>query len=371
MSAAIATSSSPAVSSQLRDRVKSLERLCRTVAGRGGARAAAGRTAERQVISTGLPSLDRLLPRAGIRPGSLIEWLEPAAETGIETAAGAAAFALAVAVRLQAAAGLPPGRSLVVVDRGGRFYPPAVLPWLADPETNRAREASRPARHRRRGVAGSNAIRRTGSADRVAAGSDRRLYVVRPDSEADEIWAIDQSLRCPEVAAVVGWPRQISVTALRRWQLAAESSGAAGLLVRPATSRHEPTWSEVRIQVQPIGCSQAASGCRGPAARPAGQGARPAGQGARPDTFLPRTDSQAAARESFFQRQPTGWIDVRAFRLVRVGGGWESATAVAEASVDCLLDLTCGRERPLPAEASGQPAWYEPPARSIMTCRAS
>ena len=28
------------------------------------------------------------------------------------------------------------------------------------------------------------------------------MIVVRPDTTRDEIWAIDQSLRCPEVAAV-------------------------------------------------------------------------------------------------------------------------------------------------------------------------
>ena len=108
------------------DRVRSLERLCRQATGRQ-AFPGQGATLEQTVVSSGLPSLDRLLPCGGIRLGSLIEWLEPTTKSGIETAAGAAAFALAVAVRLQAADSLPAGRPILVIDRGGRFYPPAAL----------------------------------------------------------------------------------------------------------------------------------------------------------------------------------------------------------------------------------------------------
>ena len=197
-------------------------------------------------MSSGLPTLNQLLPHGGLRLGSLVEWLEPPAETGVEAAAGAAAFALAVGVRLQANADLPPGRALVVIDRGGRLYPPAVVPWLeaasALPSPARSAKVAQ-----RRARQASQHASQPGHHRQVTP----RLFVIRPASDADEIWAIDQTLRCAGVAAVVGWPGRVSATVFRRWQLAARSSGVVGLLVRPAAARHEPTWAETRIQVFP------------------------------------------------------------------------------------------------------------------------
>lgn len=325
---------------RLHDRVRSLEQLCRRAIGRPVA-PGRGVTLERRVVSSGLPSLDRLLPGGGIRQGSLIEWLEPAAESGLETAAGAAAFALAVAVRLQSAAGLPAGGPILVIDRGGRFYPPAVLPWLATAEPPAVPDRAVTGRWQRRGkgpaASPRNDRRKHGDAKHGDAKADRRLYVIRPDSEADEIWAIDQALRCPGVAAVVGWPRRVAPTPLRRWQLAAKASGVVGLLVRPAAARQQPTWAEVRVQVQPASHGQTAGG-RSVAGWPAGR---------------------------------ASWIDVRAYRLVRVGGGWEAATAVAEPTVDCLLDLNSGRECRRPAGASLQPDWSSSTNWKELACRAS
>lgn len=338
MSAILATAGCQPAVRRLHDRVSSLERLCRRVSGQTSAAAAAGTPPGRATISSGLPSLDRLLPQGGVRLGSLIEWLEPAAETGIETAAGAAAFALAVAVRLQTSDSLPAGRPIVIVDRSGRFYPPAVLPWLEAARRAVSRESTRvagqqpSAGRRRQRPSGSGPRQRHRRPERADPTADCRLYVVRPDSEADELWAIDQSLRCPGVAAVVGWPQRVAATPLRRWQLAARSSGVIGLFVRPAVTRHEPTWSDVRVQVQPAAPLQSSSGRLFSGGWPDG---------------------------------PAGWIDVRAYRLERVGGGWESATAVAEPAVDCLLDLTCGRERPRSAGVLSQPAWR------TAACRAS
>jgi hypothetical protein len=40
-------------------------------------------------------------------------------------------------------------------------------------------------------------------------------------------------------------------TAMRRWQLAAASSGAVGLLVRPDAVRCEPSWAEARLAISP------------------------------------------------------------------------------------------------------------------------
>jgi hypothetical protein len=66
-----------------------------------------------------------------------------------------------------------------------------------------------------------------------------RVFLLHPASEADQIWALAECLRCRGVAAVVAalpprqrWPR----VQARRLQLAAEQGGGVGLLMR-STSR--------------------------------------------------------------------------------------------------------------------------------------
>jgi len=311
---------------------EALQRLCRSGAGSP----AAGMS--QPIVSSGLPALDRLLPHGGLRLGSLLEWLEPEATDGVATAAGATSYALAVGVRLQAAAGLPTGRSLMVIDREGRFYPPAILPWLdsAQPagqeptRTNSARTNSTHAGPTRtepaREVSEERRYRQYRHQHHEGA---QRLYVIRPSNEADEIWAIDQSLRCSGVAAVIGWPGRVSSTVLRRWQLAARSSGVVGLFVRPAAARHEPTWAEARIQV------------------------------------CPSRRLSSAADSSVSARPLASWSDERACQLIRVGGRWDAAATVAEPAVECVLDLASGRQRRTESVAAGQARWRR------ATCRAS
>ena len=226
-------------------------------AGRAGIHA--GNPEAREVVSSGFRPLDGLLSAGGIRRGSLVEWI------GADEASGAATLAFAVACRLAGdvlAGGVPAGGvdaglsgrrngglsghrngglsghrngglsgrrnggaaasaagTIIVVDRWGRFHPPAVMPWLE-------------------GV---------------------QLVVTRPSRDEDEAWAIDQSLRCPGVAAVLAWPKRIHSTAMRRWQLAARASSAVGLLVRPDAARREPSWAEARIAVSAVPGEQAAA----------------------------------------------------------------------------------------------------------------
>ncbi len=168
---------------------------------------------ERPVVTSGFRSLDRLLPRGGVARGSLVEWLAD------DEVSGATALAAAVAVGMATAAGETVGGTILVVDRGGRFYPPAVMPWLA--------------------AAG-------------VGGRRPQCIVARPARADDEVWAIDQALRCPGITAVLAWPRQAHPTAMRRWQLAARSSQAVGLLVRPGRARREPSWAMHRIAVAPV-----------------------------------------------------------------------------------------------------------------------
>ena len=192
-------------------------------------------------VSSGWPEIDGLLPGGGVRRGSLIEWFAgDAAATDAACGTGAATLACAVACRLAVRSGHGRERRgglIVVIDRAGWFHPPAVVPWLG-----------------------------------AAAGAAGRLVVARPARDDDEIWAIEQALRCAGVAAVVAWPRlaaawslergvaadrrlagrgglQQWTTAMRRWQLAARSGAAVGLFVRSPAAAREPSWAESRLAV--------------------------------------------------------------------------------------------------------------------------
>ncbi len=179
-----------------------------------------------ELVSSGWPALDRLLPERGVRRGWLIECLGTAAS-------GTATLALALARQAAGRQGV-----VVAIDRRELFYPPAA---------------------RRLGI------------------DLQQLVVVRPQNDADHAWAIDQALGWPGVAAVWCVPGDMNKHTLdqhtldkstldehtlRRWQLAAESSGAVGLLVRPPAARHEPCWAQLRLLVEPLAAPAASAAGR-------------------------------------------------------------------------------------------------------------
>jgi protein ImuA len=184
-----------------------LARLRQQVAEQEGSRS----PIDERPISTGISALDRLLPAGGLRRGTLVEYLSPAA------ASGAGLLALSAAREA-----CREGRALVVLDHppptrsasegisAGHFYPPAAVAWGID----------------------------------LA-----RMLVLRPATTADALWAFDQALRCPGVGAVFARYSRLASREFRRLQLAAESGGTVGLLLRPATARGQPTWAGVRWQV--------------------------------------------------------------------------------------------------------------------------
>jgi hypothetical protein len=269
---------------------------------------------QRQVVSSGFRSLDQLLPAGGVRRGSLVEWLA-------DDDAGAVALAAAVACRLAASPTFEQSAArpstIVVVDRGARFHPPAMLPWLSLP-----------------GLGASVPPGETsGSGSNVAR---PQLVVARPARDDDELWAIDQALRCPGVAAVLAWPRRVHATAMRRWQLAARASGAVGLLVRIMTAgatsggalssggmaspadalravRREPTWADARVAVSPF--DTAVHGVE-----------HVAGYGATSGITTGIAPS------------------VRRLRLSLVGGPWAGDAMLDERAEEVWLDLASGGE---------------------------
>lgn len=68
----------------------------------------------------------------------------------------------------------------------------------------------------------------------------------------DALWAAEQALRCPALAAVAAVLPGLGLAAARRLQLAAEAGGTLGLLLRPDTDRPGPTVSRTRWHVAPL-----------------------------------------------------------------------------------------------------------------------
>ena len=252
----------------------------------------------RSVCPSGFRGIDRLLPGGGVGRGSLVEWIGG-------PASGATALACAVACRLlgarpatagkRSAAGDPPGATgtILVIDRCGRFHPPAVLPWLERPTASRPKP-------------GGEAI--------------GPLVVVRPSRDEDEIWAIDQALRCPGVTAVLAWPERVSSTAMRRFQLAARGSGAVGFLVRPVRARREPSWAEARLNVMAV-----SSGCDRLGASPPGGG-------------VPSPASHVAPVRL------VGSLAVRRMRVTLQEGPWSCDRPPDLPAMEVALDMATGHE---------------------------
>lgn len=177
--------------------------LLRQLQQRIGSLEAEKRAAPRSaILSSGFHALDRLLPDRGFLSGTLVEWL--AAGDG----AGCATLALKVAAHLQRQGG-----AVVVVDLARTFHPFAA----------------------------------------ALLGLDlQKTILVHPPDRTAQLWAWEQSLRSPAVAVVVGELPQAHERELRRLQLAAETGGGAGFLIRPEICRHTPSWAEHRLLVQPL-----------------------------------------------------------------------------------------------------------------------
>jgi hypothetical protein len=160
------------------------------------------RPAHTSPVSTGIPALEQWLPERHLAPGSLVELLS--------STDGAGAWTVAFFMARNACGSR---KILVVVDGQARFYPPAA----------------------------------------VAHGVDlSRLIVIHPRKLQDAALAVDQSLRTPAVGSVIGWYDRLATPAFRRLQLAAESGGGLGLLLRPSAAQGTPTFAALRILVTPL-----------------------------------------------------------------------------------------------------------------------
>ena len=184
-------------------------------------------------VSSGCRPVDKLLPGQGFRRGTLVEWLARGPGSGVESLA-----------LLAAREASREGGALVVFDRTEEFYPPAAIRLGIDPQGMIVVQVPEK---------GTGPFCRHGP--RPTSGwypASHKMDLSPFPTRSDFLWALDQALRCPAVAAVLAWPEELDGRTFRRLQLAAEQGGGLGLFVRPERARHEPSWAEVRLVVEPL-----------------------------------------------------------------------------------------------------------------------
>jgi hypothetical protein len=169
------------------------------------------RPVRESTFSTGIDGLDQLLPGRGLEWGTLVECLSD------REGSGAATLALAVAAHVLKRRGV-----FVVIDgpnglgelgEPSDFYPPAAASLGIPLE---------------------------------------QTVIVQPANARAALWALEQALRSSAVGVALGRIERLNGREFRRLQLAAETGGSLGFLLRPVVFRREPTWAEVRLLVQAV-----------------------------------------------------------------------------------------------------------------------
>lgn len=79
-----------------------------------------------------------------------------------------------------------------------------------------------------------------------------RVIFVNLAQQKDTLWVIEEALKCPSLAVVVGEIRDLDLTASRRLQLAVEQSRVTGLLHRYRPGRMNNMGCAARWQVRPM-----------------------------------------------------------------------------------------------------------------------
>ena len=72
---------------------------------------------------------------------------------------------------------------------------------------------------------------------------------VQTNDPARRLWACEQALACAEVAAVLAWLPQASFQSLRRLQLAVTRHGGVLWVVRPPSTRVQPSPAALRLEL--------------------------------------------------------------------------------------------------------------------------
>src|SRR5262249_43654689 len=80
----------------------------------------------------------------------------------------------------------------------------------------------------------------------------QRTIFVRPSIQRDVFAALDLSLRCTAVGAVLAWCDRIPHMQFRRFQLAAEAGLGLGLLLRGPAATRTPSFAALRMLITPV-----------------------------------------------------------------------------------------------------------------------
>ena len=86
------------------------------------------------------------------------------------------------------------------------------------------------------------------------------LIVVAARRDRDVLWAMEEALACRRLAAVLGEVDEMDLVASRRLQLAAESLGVTGLLLRPPAPRPSASAAVTRWRLAAAASATAAPG---------------------------------------------------------------------------------------------------------------
>ncbi len=155
----------------------------------------------RKYVSTGFEQLDRHLPHRGLPCGAITELIAPS------EGCGAATLAFNTAREASHRQGF-----VVVVDMHASWYMPAL--WT------------------------------------LGFSSDQ-LLLIYPRTISDALLAMEQSLACSAVSAVVTSVRQLRSQHSRRLQLAAERGNTLGLVVRSRDDGSNRSFASVRMLIEP------------------------------------------------------------------------------------------------------------------------
>ncbi len=172
---------------------------------------------DKTTFSTGIISLDRWIPAKGLKFDSITEWVSERRGSGAMTLA----FLAAASCLRSEAVGCGP---LVVVSPDDSFYPPSATAF---------------------GIPAS------------------RILWVRASGRKDQVWAVDQALRCKSISGVLALlPNRLDDRDARRFQLASEQGRTPGFFVRSNAVRGQPCFAEVRFHVSSF-CQHAAAELEG------------------------------------------------------------------------------------------------------------
>lgn len=169
----------------------------------GEAFVATGATAPLDSSSLTRPGSQSLTwpPPTGMQPGALSEWLAAVPGSG----AGELAIATLRAV-------VPPSGRWLVIDPHGELSPAACAQWGVPLE---------------------------------------QTVFVSVQTALEAGWVLEQALLSGGVSAVVARVDHLPTVVFRRLQLAAETSGTRGILLRSAAALREPSWADLRVLVTP------------------------------------------------------------------------------------------------------------------------